>query len=117
MKTIKIYEPAMCCSTGICGPSVDTELLRITATMNQMNKNEQRIERFNLTDQPMVFVEDAVVNQLLNEKGIEVLPITVVDNEVVKIGQYPTNNEIEQYLSIRLEEEEFNVLCTCGGDC
>ena len=30
MKKMTIYEPAMCCSTGLCGVGVDTKLLRIS---------------------------------------------------------------------------------------
>jgi len=28
MKTIEIFDPAMCCSSGVCGPSVDPKLVR-----------------------------------------------------------------------------------------
>lgn len=120
MKVIKIYEPSMCCSTGVCGPSVDTELLRITALMNQLNKNQKQMERYNLTDHPMVFVEDKVVNQLLNDKGTEVLPITVVEGKVLKTGTYPSNDEIEKILSVTLEDEKAKnkeSSCCCNDGC
>jgi hypothetical protein len=26
--TIRVFDPAMCCSTGVCGPSIDPELTR-----------------------------------------------------------------------------------------
>ncbi len=29
MSVIEIFDPAMCCSTGVCGPSIDTELMRV----------------------------------------------------------------------------------------
>ncbi len=115
MKVIKIYEPSMCCSTGVCGPSVDTELLRITALMNQLNKNQKQMERYNLTDHPMVFVEEQIVNLLLNDKGTDVLPITVVNGKIVKTGAYPSNDEIEKFLSITLEDK--NVENTKSSYC
>ena len=31
MKKLELFEPAMCCSTGVCGPSVDEELLMVTS--------------------------------------------------------------------------------------
>ena len=40
MKKIEIFDPAMCCSTGVCGPGVDPELLRM-ATM--VSKKQARI--------------------------------------------------------------------------
>ncbi|MGB3366910.1 MAG: arsenite efflux transporter metallochaperone ArsD [Acidaminobacteraceae bacterium] len=120
MKVIKIYEPSMCCSTGVCGPSIDTELLRITALMNQLNKKEKQMERFNLSDNPMVFVQEQLINQLLNEKGTEILPITVVDGKVLKTGGYPSNEEIEQFLSIELNEKfviNKKNSCSCNDGC
>jgi hypothetical protein len=120
MKFIKIYEPSMCCSTGVCGPSVDSELLRITALMNQLNKTKKQMERFNLTDNPMVFVEDKLVNQLLNDKGTDVLPITVVEGKVVKTGAYPSNDEIEKILSVTLGDqnvENTKGSCCCNDGC
>ena len=30
MSKLEIFDPAMCCSTGVCGPSVDPELLRVS---------------------------------------------------------------------------------------
>ena len=120
MKVIKIYEPSMCCSTGVCGPSVDTELLRMTALMNQVNKNQKQMERYNLTDHPMVFVEEQLVNQLLNDKGVDVLPITVVEGKVVKTSAYPSNDEIEKFLSVTLEDqtvENTTSSCSCNDGC
>ncbi|MCI2169922.1 MAG: arsenic metallochaperone ArsD family protein, partial [Prevotella sp.] len=38
MKKIEIFDPAMCCSTGVCGPSVDKDLLRM-ATLIDTLKN------------------------------------------------------------------------------
>lgn len=40
---IEIFEPAMCCSTGVCGPGVDKELLRITAFINQLEGEGKKV--------------------------------------------------------------------------
>jgi hypothetical protein len=121
MKTMKIFEPAMCCSTGVCGPSVDMDLLRITAVMNQLNKENQRIERLNLTDHPLAFVENAKVSQLLNEKDVEILPITLVNDEIILSGRYPSNEEIEKHLEVKLaeavKEDMTEESCGCGEGC
>lgn len=36
MKTasIEIFEPALCCSTGVCGPEVDESLVRFAADVD-----------------------------------------------------------------------------------
>lgn len=38
MKTMQIFEPAMCCSTGLCGVGVDPELLRISTVLDTLKK-------------------------------------------------------------------------------
>ena len=40
MKKMMIFEPAMCCSTGVCGPSVDENLLRVSTIINRLKKME-----------------------------------------------------------------------------
>ena len=52
MKKMQIFEPAMCCPTGLCGVGVDPELLRISAVLNSLKKNGVTVDRFNLTDAP-----------------------------------------------------------------
>lgn len=100
MKVMKIYEPAMCCSTGLCGVGVDTELLRISTVLNALKGNHIEIERINLSNSPHEFVTNKIVNQFINEKGIDGLPITVLDGVIIITGRYPTNDEFVTYLNI-----------------
>lgn len=110
MKKMIIFDPAMCCSTGVCGPSVDPELLRVSRTINRLKRNGVIVERHNLTNNPNIFIENKKISQILNEEGVEVLPITMVDGEVVKTKAYPTNEEFiklleipEEYLKLSLK--------------
>jgi hypothetical protein len=100
MKKMIIFEPAMCCSTGVCGPSVDPELLRLSTVINNLKKNGILVERYNLSNNPQVFVDNAEINRMLNTNGVEILPVTMVDDKVVKIKIYPTDEEICKYLDI-----------------
>lgn len=100
MKKITIYEPAMCCPTGLCGVSVDPELLRISAVLNSLKKKGIEIERYNLTNTPMKFMTNKTVNKMINEKGVDDLPFTLVDEEVSITGRYPTNEELANFLDI-----------------
>lgn len=104
MKKMVIYEPAMCCPTGICGASVDKELLRVLSLVNQVNQTENRIERCNLTDQPMAFVENQVVNDLLNSEGLAVLPLTFFEGQLFKKGAYPTNDEVSSAFDMPIKK-------------
>lgn len=108
MKKITIYEPAMCCPTGLCGVSVDPELLRISTVSNSLKKKGIEIERFNLTNSPMKFMTNKTVNKMINENGVDDLPFTLVDEEVEITGRYPTNEELAHLLDIPVSffEEE-----------
>ncbi|HPV99951.1 MAG TPA: arsenic metallochaperone ArsD family protein, partial [Oscillospiraceae bacterium] len=78
MKKMAIYEPAMCCPTGLCGVGVNPELLRISAALAALEKNGIKVERYNLTSAPQEFVKNAEVGMLLS-KGVGMLPVTVLD--------------------------------------
>ena len=122
MKKMIIFDPAMCCSTGVCGPSVDPELLRISTVLNSLSKKGITVERHNLTSNPQAFVDNKTINGLLNNEGIDVLPVTMVDGEVVKTKAYPTNKELcemlevpEDYLKTTLKIKSKG--CSCSDGC
>ncbi len=100
MKKMYIYEPAMCCPTGLCGVSVDPELLRISTVVSNLKNNGIEVIRYNLTNNALEFMKNVEVNKLLNEQGMDVMPITIVDGEIVKKGAYPTNEELMTLLNV-----------------
>lgn len=104
MKKIQIFDPAMCCPTGLCGPSIDPELLRMSFVMKNLQKVEYPIERFNLTNDTDKFISNEQVQALLTENGPDILPIIIVDHEVVLTGKYPTNEELENWTEIPASE-------------
>ncbi|MGB4437991.1 MAG: arsenite efflux transporter metallochaperone ArsD [Sedimentibacter sp.] len=107
MKKMQIFEPAMCCSTGVCGASIDPELIRISTVLNTLNKKGMEVERFNLSNAPQEFIKNTVINKLINEKGIDVLPATLLDGELVIIGRYPTNDEMAKFFDLSVREFGF----------
>lgn len=104
-KTLTIYEPAMCCPTGLCGVELNTELLRVSAAIESLKTCEADIEinRFNLTNAPEEFVKNVDVNSRLADEGVEVLPIVIVDGKIVITKRYPRNDEFERLLGITCE--------------
>ena len=62
MKKMSIYEPALCCETGLCGVNVDPELLRITTVLNNLKNKGIIIERYNLNSTPNVTFEPGCRN-------------------------------------------------------
>ena len=104
MKKLEIFEPAMCCSTGVCGPSVDKELLRISLVFNKLEKdNNLTVNRFNLSSSPQEFMDNKVINKIINSNGVDDLPVTIVDGEVVKTKEYPSNDELAKWLALDKE--------------
>lgn len=95
---IEIYDPSMCCSTGVCGPNFNNELLRISTDINNLNKKDISVIRHNLSQEPQAFVSNILVSELLKENGAEILPITLLDNKVVKTRNYPTSKEMSEWL-------------------
>lgn len=96
MKKIEIFDPAMCCSTGVCGPSVDPELIRMAAVTENLIAKGYDVTRYNLANEPQAFANSIIISQLLKEKGPDVLPVTVVDGEIKKTKKFLTNEELQE---------------------
>ncbi len=94
MKTIQVFDPALCCSSGVCGVDVDQKLVSFAADVDWAWQNGARIERFNLAQQPMAFAENAIVKGLLERSGEGALPVTLIDGEMALAGRYPTRDEL-----------------------
>ncbi|MEH7110622.1 arsenite efflux transporter metallochaperone ArsD [Bacillus sp. JJ1764] len=104
MGKVEIFDPALCCPTGVCGPSVDPELARVATAIFLLEKKGFDIKRYNLGTEPDKFVENPDVNKVLHEKGPDSLPIILVEGTIVKIGSYPANEELANWFGVNAEE-------------
>lgn len=93
MKHMEIFEQAMCCPTGLCGPSIDPELLRVSTVLDTLKQHGIDVGRYNLTSAPLKFVQTKAVTDFLQHHGPEDLPLILVDGTVQFAGRYPTNDE------------------------
>ena len=75
----RVFEPALCCATGVCGPELDEKLVRFTADIDYLKGKGVDIERHNLAVDPMAFASDETVRTFLRVAGSEGLPLTLVD--------------------------------------
>ena len=121
MKTMKIFEPAMCCPTGLCGVSVDSELLRVSTVLNTLKGKGIEVQRYNLTSAPMEFVNHTAVAEFLKKFGPEKLPVIMVDDFIVITGRYPSNEEFTSWLELTPELLGGEACCEgssccCGGE-
>jgi hypothetical protein len=92
--TIQVYDPPMCCSTGLCGPGVDSQLLQVARDLRRFEAEGIKVERFNLSQQPGAFVENKRVAGLLQAFGEEALPVTLVNETILVYGRYASREEI-----------------------
>lgn len=116
MKTIQIYDPALCCSTGVCGVEVDQTLVHFSADLEWAKQCGAQIERFNLAQQPMAFVLNATVKGFLERAGQEALPLTLVDGEIALAGRYPTRAELGRWAGlVMLSVDEAQTGGCCSG--
>ena len=100
MTTIRVFDPAMCCATGVCGPSVDPKLARFAADLDWIKSQGVLVERFNLSQQPGAFVEDPAVKATLETRGEEGLPVVQVNGIVKSSGVYPSRDELAAWTGV-----------------
>ena len=113
MTAIHVYEPALCCNTGVCGVDVDQALVSFSADVDWAKQQDARIERVNLAQQPMAFAENATVKGLLERAGQEALPVTLVDGELALAGRYPTRADLARWAGVALQPAEATEQARC----
>lgn len=122
MKKVQVFDPALCCSSGVCGTDVDQKLVDFSADADWAKQQGLVIERFNLSRQPMAFADNAAVKGLLERSGESALPITLVDGEVAFAGRYPGRDDLARWIGASPSKPassaaKNNTACFQGGKC
>ena len=94
MKTIEVYDPALCCSTGVCGPAPDEALVAFAGALEGLKAKGHAVTRFNLAQEPMAFARNPQVKSVLEKQGDAGLPLVFVDGELYFRGVYPTAEQL-----------------------
>lgn len=120
MKKLEVFDPAMCCSTGVCGVDVDPVLAQFAADLKWVQAQGVTVERHNLGQEPQAFAANpAVVKEM--EGGMDRLPVIVVDGQIVCTGMYPSRVQLAQKLGITPTTEKPRIKaggCGCApGTC
>jgi Arsenical resistance operon protein ArsD len=115
MPTVRVFDPPMCCSTGVCGPSVDPELARFTADLDWLKKQGVQVERYNLSQQPGAFASNGVVKDALTARGNDCLPLVVVDERIAVEGAYPSRDTLAALAGVVVRKLE--AAPAAGGCC
>jgi hypothetical protein len=102
MAKIEVFDPAMCCSTGVCGPGVDPNLARFASDVEALKKAGVSVARYNLSQQPGAFADNETVSKAMMEKG-ECLPLILVDGQIVSEKTYPTREALASWAGVAIE--------------
>lgn len=97
---IEIYDPPMCCSSGLCGPTIDPELVKMNDAVLALKKQGANVERYNLLQQTKAFLDNKNVADLLHKNGRKILPVTVINGQIFKQGEYPSYEELCKALNV-----------------
>ncbi|MDZ7604671.1 MAG: arsenite efflux transporter metallochaperone ArsD [Cyclobacteriaceae bacterium] len=92
---LEIFEPSLCCESGVCGPEPDKVLIDLQNTIQLLKKVGIETKRYAINQAPVVFVQNAVVRDFIKANGPGKLPLVLLDSQIVKSGGYPTINELK----------------------
>lgn len=100
MTKLEVFDPAMCCSTGVCGPQVDPRLATFEADLRWLGSQGADVTRYNLGSEPGAFAGSDVVRTILSSGGEDVLPVVLIDGRLKWTGHYPTRDELAATLQV-----------------
>jgi arsenite-transporting ATPase len=102
MTNIQIFEPGLCCGTGICGVDVDQQLITFSADMDAVRSAGGDVTRFNLAQEPLAFAENDTARAFLHTVGQEGLPVVLVAGSTVLTGRYPSRAELARWAGVEI---------------
>ncbi len=112
-RRVSVYDPALCCSSGVCGPSVDPALSVAAADLAWLESVGVHVERFNLAQEPQAFAENERVLEVMRGAGESALPIVLLDGEVLARGRYPSRAELAR--AVVADAPQPTAATTTGG--
>ncbi len=118
---VTIYDKPLCCSTGICGPSVDPVLTTFADDLRWLAAQGVEVVRLNPAQEPHAFISDALIRGVLKGEGEAVLPVVAVDGEAKSRRTYPSRAELAAWTNISLNSNSDTNTDTnddtacCGG--
>lgn len=105
---IEVYDPAMCCSTGVCGTEVEDSLVDFANDVKWLKSRGVEVNRFNLGQEPEVFKSNPTVLSRLQAAGSDILPILFVNGEMISEGGYPDRATLLKWTGLDISEESLN---------
>ena len=116
MAKVQVFDPAMCCPTGVCGPSVDPVLPRFASDLEWLQGQGVQVERFNLAQEPAAFAGNEQVRAALHAGGDQALPLVLVDGRVVAEGTYPSRETLAALSGLVLRSSKLSILAPAASE-
>lgn len=118
MKKLDVYDPALCCSTGVCGPKTDPALVTFAADLQWLAGQGVAVRRYNLAREPEAFSANSSVLKEM-EAGLERLPVIAIDGQIVSTGVYPSREQLAQKLGLEADAkpQARRSCCSSGSGC
>jgi len=104
MAILQVFDPPMCCASGVCGPNINPAVTRFAAALEWLRGRGVAVERFNLAQEPAAFAENPVVQRMLADGGPRFLPLILVDGRVVSQGAYPSREELMAFTGVAAQQ-------------
>jgi hypothetical protein len=95
---INVFDPPMCCSSGVCGPGVNPELVRFAGDLEFFRQQGVTVQRFNLSSEPAAFVAEPLVKEALSNDGNDCLPLILVNGKIASKGRYPARDDLQRLM-------------------
>ena len=95
---IEIFEPSLCCASGVCGPEPDKTLIELQNTIQILSKAMVEVKRYAINQVPLAFTGNAVVKKFITTEGPGKLPLTLLDGKIIKKGGYATLDELSVHI-------------------
>jgi len=114
MTTLTVYDPAMCCSTGICGADVDQKLVNFAADLDWLKSEGIDVTRINISNEPIEFVNNPKVKSVLDSDGVNGLPVILVDGETRSQSRFPDRAELAGWVGVTFAATEVKSSGCCG---
>jgi hypothetical protein len=100
MTTLTVYDPAMCCSTGICGTDVDQKLVELAADLDWLKAQGVSVRRFGLSREPAEFAANDTIRQIMQDSDGDDLPVFMVDGTVKAKARHPSRTELTEWAGL-----------------
>ncbi len=99
---LEVYDPPMCCSTGVCGTEVDPVLPRFAADLEWLKTQGIAVTRYNLAQEPGAFVGNEAVKAALHAESKACLPLIVINGQIMSRAMYPDRATLAGWTGIDL---------------